>query len=331
MKLSNKLNLPEPIVEAIRNDSYNSGASDISATGLIEPVRIGALKARYGEELTEDVADNIHSLQGQSIHTILERAGGALEKQGYIVERRFYVDMTMPDGSKWTVSAQIDVLNTNNGTLQDYKVTSVYSVKDGPKEEYVKQLNIGRYCLHKGYELLNPDGFTYKAGVDDLSKTTKRQSTYTAEKLQIVAILRDWSKMEYKREVWDCQKKGFKPKYPEHQVKVLDVPVVSEDDVELYILERAIEHKKARALPEDQLPECTPEERWAKETKWAVMKPGNSRASKLFDTEEDAKISLKMYGAGAYVEQRPGESTRCASYCPVASKCSIAKKNGWVK
>lgn len=305
MKLTNKLNLPAPIVEALKNDAYNPGQSDITATGLIEPVRIGALKARHADELTEDASDMIFSLQGQSIHTILERAAIALAEQGYISEQRFYIDVAMPDNSTWKVGAQIDVLHKDSGVLQDYKVTSVYSVKDGPKEDYVKQMNIQAHILRK-------NGFTVKT-------------------LQIVAILRDWSKREYERELAAAKVRGFSTtRYPQHQVVILDVPMVDEDDVEVYILERAIEHKKARAMSEEELPACTPEERWERPGKFAAMKTGAKRATKLFDTEEEAKVFVEQ-NAQHRVEARPGESIRCASYCPVASKCSIAKKNGWIK
>jgi hypothetical protein len=74
-KLSNRLNLPEPLVRAIANDSYNSGTSDFTATGLIKPSQMIALEKKHANEITEDASDLIYSLQGQSIHTILERAG----------------------------------------------------------------------------------------------------------------------------------------------------------------------------------------------------------------------------------------------------------------
>jgi hypothetical protein len=185
--------------------------------------------------------------------------------------------------------------------------------------------------LRHGYELLNPDGSTYKAGKDDLALTTRRRSTYKADRLEIVAILRDWSKREYQREAVECEKKGWTPKYPANQVTVLEVPVIDEDTVEQYIYERALEHKKARALHDDALPACSPEERWARPGKWAVIKAGAKKATKLYDTKEEAEAALPGYGAGYKLEERPGEDVRCASYCPVASKCSYAKSKGYVK
>lgn len=299
-----------PIVRALENDSYSKGESDITATSLIEPVRIRALKERHKEELVQDAADLIHILQGKSIHTILEGAGLSLEKDGLIVEKRFYIDVPLLDGTSWKVGAQVDLFDANNALLQDYKVTSAHSVKGSPKEEYVKQLNIGAHIL--------------------------RKNGYKVEKLQIVAILRDWSKNEYKREKKRAEELGYsKPFYPSQQVVVLDIPVVDDNEVALYIEERVIEHKKAALSKEPALPVCTPEERWERRGDVAIIEEGKKRATKVFSSREEAELSLPFFQDKTKktltIVERPGESVRCTTYCPVASKCSIAKKNGWIK
>lgn len=279
MKVTNKLGLPEPIVQAIRNSGYNKGESDITATGLIEPARIGALKEKYAEELTEDASSLIYSLQGQSVHTILERAAIALQAQGYIPEQRFYISV-----GGWKVGSQIDVFHPETGLLQDYKVTSVYAVRDGIKEEYAQQMNIQAECL--------------------------RQNGHDVKRLQIVAILRDWSKLEYARDP---------DNYPPHQVKVLDVPLIPSADVLAFLEQRVAAHKAARA---GQLPLCTAAERWARPDVWAIKKDGASRAARLCSTKEAADMALEAAGAKHSIEYRPGVSVRCQAYCPVASKCT---------
>jgi hypothetical protein len=293
MKLTNKLNLPAAIVEAIANSGYSRGESDITATGLIEPVRIAALKHKYGDQLEEDASNLIYSLQGQSIHTILERAAGALKSQGFVAEERFYIDVL-----GWKVGAQIDVFDARAGILQDYKVTSVYAVKDGVKEEYAQQMNIQAECL--------------------------RQAGYTVNKLQIVAILRDWSKGERDRDVKDADAKGYASKYPEHQIKIIDVPLIPQKEVLQFIKQRVEAHMAARGADEKDLPECTDDERWARASKWAVMEKGKKRATKLHDSKEQADEHAATLGAK--VEKRPGMNMRCASYCPVARKCSQWKR-----
>ena len=82
-----------------------------------------------------------------------------------------------------------------------------------------------------------------------------------------------------------------------------------------YLEERVKLHQEAMIT----LPECTDEERWAKPTVWAAVKNGNSRATKLFPTENEALAwhQLQADGASFTITERPGELTRCKSYCTV--------------
>jgi hypothetical protein len=285
-KLTNKLGLPEPLVRAIANDSYNPGTSDFTATGLIKPSQMIALEKKHAEEITEDASDLIYSLQGQSIHTILERAGAELRADGFIVEERYTSTFSLH-----TVSAQIDLYDSTTHTLSDYKVTSVYAVKDGVKEEYAIQLNIGA-------ELLRRAGKEVKA-------------------LQIVAILRDWSVGEYEREKVRCEAEGFKTKYPATQVSVLSVPIISSKEVVQYINERCKSHSLALL---EGIGECSPEERWEKASKYAIVKLGAKKAYRLHDTKEAATLQASEL-KGYEVQYRQGESTRCLRYCKVRDFC----------
>ena len=52
--LTNRQNLPAPLVNAIRNDPYDAGASRISVTRLIQPPQIGYLLR--GREVNEDAS-----------------------------------------------------------------------------------------------------------------------------------------------------------------------------------------------------------------------------------------------------------------------------------
>lgn len=295
MRLTNRLNLPMPIVKAIENSSYSPGESDITVTGLIEPVQLHALKEKHRNDLTEDASDLIYSLQGQSIHTILERAGEALGDERYVIERRFYAEY-----EGWKLGGQIDLYDAGTGLLQDYKVTSVYAVKDGVKEEYAKQLNINAELL--------------------------RRNSLVVNKLEIVAILRDWSKGEYQRESAKAREAGFDCKYPSSQVVLLEVALVDPGMVESYIVDRIIEHREAKqaAAEGKALPECSAEERWARSDQWAVMKKGQKRAMKLFNSEAAAELYLEEVGA-SHVETRKGESIRCESYCSAKSFCQQYK------
>ena len=60
MKITNELGLPEPLVDAVRNDGYTKGNADFSVTGLIGPPYQRKLMGEYGEKITEDVSERIN-------------------------------------------------------------------------------------------------------------------------------------------------------------------------------------------------------------------------------------------------------------------------------
>ena len=235
MEITNRLNLPEPLVNAVRNDPYNAGKSDISVTALIGSPYIRRLKRLHGDHITEDVSERIYALLGQAVHSILERA----EAPHYQIEERLYHKMQIgPD--EITLSGQFDLI-TPDGILQDYKVTSYFACKDGPKIEWEKQLNVLRFLCWKNNIVVN--------------------------KLQIVAILRDWSRTEKLR---------YGDKYPNEPVKVLDVPLWDLSDTWDYVSERIERHFFREIKP------CDPIERWTKPHTWAVKKRKPKELQKFF-------------------------------------------------
>jgi len=166
MKLTNNFNLPEPLVEAIRNDSYSGirKARSISVTTLLKPPRIVALERTHHDEIETDAIDNIWSLIGQSIHGILERAN-----KTDIVEVRHGIEF-----EGWYINGQLDSYTLANGLLRDWKTVSAWAVVRSSKEtDWTEQLNIYIWLLRK-------KGFDPKAA-------------------EVVAIIRDWSKREAAR------------------------------------------------------------------------------------------------------------------------------------
>lgn len=272
MKITNNENLPQSIYEAVQNDPYDAGESDITVTTLIGPARKRALLLKHKDEIVEDCSERIWSLFGQAIHTILERS-----ETDSIAEERFY--MTCKNG--WKLGGQVDRFEPFIGLLQDFKTTSVWSVKGDAKNEYVQQLNILAHLL--------------------------RKNGFTVNKLEIIAILRDWSKREAQRD----------KEYPRHNVVKLDIPLWSPEETEAFIDSRVAEHEKA--LKEEV--KCSDAERWCKAHSWAVIKKGQKRATKVFYNEKEAG-SFAADDPNMAVEFRPGEVIRCGSYCNVNKFCS---------
>jgi len=271
MKITNKFNLPEPIFNAIRNDPYTSGPCDISVTRLISPPRKVALERANYKDLEEDASDRVWSLFGQAMHVVLERAENIADTETRLVMER----------QGWNISGQFDRFDPVSGVLSEYKVVSTYSVKNGSRSEWIAQMNI--------------------------LATLLREHGYAVNQLQVVVILRDWSKGQAQRN----------SDYPAQPVVVIEIPLWSEEKCEEFIDERIRIHQAAR----DRLPDCTAEERWQTANVYALMKEGRKTAVKLFESEDEAESACKAGGDKHYLVFRPGKSIRCESYCPAAPFC----------
>ena len=272
MELTNRLNLPAAIVRAVANDSYNPGDGDFTATGLLKPASQARLQKKHSSELVEDAADRLWSLIGQLGHLLLERAGG-----NEIKEERYYAQF-----GEYRISAQIDNLCLEHNRLSDYKVTTGWSFKNNqpPKPEFVQQMNIQAEIL--------------------------RRNGYAIDSIQIVAILRDWSKMEAMRNA----------EYPQAQVIVQPIPIWTSEQATAFINLRVAAHVNA-----SEASECSDSEMWARDGVWAITKKGQKKATKLHYSAQAANSHLEDLGTDYVVAYRPGARTRCEYYCNVNKFC----------
>lgn len=323
MRVTNLLNLPQPIVDAVSNDDYTRGIANISATGLLAPPRQAALLEAHGADLEEDASDRIFSLFGKAIHAILEH-----QKIGDdIREQRLYMNVDGPLG-RWVVSGAMDRIAFvpagepdpayPKGTIriEDYKTASVSEMIYGVKAERAQQLNIYRVLAE-----LNG---------------------YKVDSLAAVFILRDWSKVQAhdKASQPTLSSSGVaQTDYPQTHVVVHEVDIWPIEETYRFIRERVALHQQAQAAyravfplslepvtlsfeeAQAALPECDDDERWARDKSYAAMKPGGKRASKV-GTEDEIKAWVAAKKEGEYtVEERSGRSLRCEFYCAAAPIC----------
>jgi hypothetical protein len=99
------------------------------------------------------------------------------------------------------------------------------------------------------------------------------------------------------------------------------------DEIETFIREKVAAYKQYDGAADDDIPPCSPDERWAKPTKYAVMKAGNKRAVRVMETMEEAEKLAADLGKNHYTETRPGESTRCMDYCSCCEFCNFFRGN----
>lgn len=287
MRLTNKFNLPDPLVRAVSRDPYSKGAADFSVTELIDSPRVRALREMNADNIEEDVADQMFSLLGRAVHQILE--WGA--KDGHTAEERLFMKV-----NGYVVSGAMDLQSdeTDGVVISDYKVTTVSSFL-AEKSDWHKQLNIYKLLFHKRY----PD---------------RRVSG-----LRIVAILRDWTSAK-------ANTSSNYPPAPVQTLDIpLWDDRRTEAYVEERVEAHARAHELAFSSPE-KIPHCTPEERWEGSPYFAIMKKGNSRATCTVPTEKEAEEEVSALVAakkGEYeIIRRGGEPKRCAAnWCRVSQWC----------
>lgn len=217
-------------------------------------------------------------------------AHGILERANMadLAEKRFFSVFTV-GGRDYKISAQMDTLSVADGILRDFKFTTSWGFKSDkpPKPEFVAQLNIQLELMRRN-------------GLD-------------AKELQIIGLLRDWQIRDAKAD----------PSYPQSQVAIMPIPMWSREQTTSFIEMRVAAHVDAAS----GLPECTPDERWAKPDQWAVVKRGQKRAiNGGVQLSQELAESICAKNAGTVVTYRPGESTRCASYCRVKDFCAQYKR-----
>jgi len=199
----------------------------------------------------------------------------------------------------WLLSGQIDLYEYPNKILSDYKLTSVWSFINGLKPEHEAQMNVNRFLMINSI---------YKDYVP-------------VEKLQIVNIFRDWSKFKAMND----------KNYPKCQIGIQDVPIWKDRYTLDFVHKRIWLHQTSETKESNDLPECSPEERWEKPTKYAVMKKGRKSAIRLLESLDDAKNYMILHSLDEkhYIDIRKGESVRCEHYCNVNIFCNqYAKMKG---
>jgi len=176
-------------------------------------------------------------------------------------------------------------------TITDYKFTSAWALMND-KPEWEQQQNIYKYLV-------------------------ERVKKKPVKGLKICALIRDWSRR-------DAQNK---PDYPQAPIQIVDIPMWTFDRTEAFIKERVEMHRDSKVNADwgEELPLCTEEERWVRQTTYAVKKDGRKTAIRVFDTQDEADALLKEMPEKdkGFIEIRKGEAVRCTgNFCGVSQWCS---------
>lgn len=204
----------------------------------------------------------------------------------HLPEERLYTEIR-----GWRISGAADLQIKQPGVakITDYKNTSSYAVMHG-KDEWEQQLNCYRYLV-------------------EVNKF------YSVDELAVCAIVRDWTRHQAR----------LNPLYPVHPCVMIPVRVWSMDEAHAFLEERVKVHQQAIADRDlgDEPPLCSDEERWMRKPRYAVVKAGSKRASRVFDEAHEAADYVAVRGGGGFtVETRDAEPIRCTGdYCNVSRWC----------
>ena len=287
MQITNKYGLPQTLVNAALRDTYSRGAAHISVTGLIDAPQVRLLKHKHGREISRDVSEMIWAIMGKAVHAVLELGADA----EHIAEERLFLEV---DG--WVVSGQIDLQRLKSGAVKatDYKLTSAFNAMN-EKIEWERQLNCYAYLL---YRVLG----------------------YKVEGLEVVALIRDWSRRNADRD----------PSYPQAPAWPIPIKLWAIEEQEAYVRERVRLHQDSEMAADmgDDLAPCSDEERWYRPevrcTEYAVIKEGAKRPLRVVDTLEEATKLASELKAGVKDRSHvkwPERHTRCERYCDAAPWC----------
>lgn len=286
--LTNKMNLPQPFVDAATSH-HEYKPNRYSVTEVLGGTCEAVLKRRHAGESTEDVSDRLWAVLGSAVHKVLEMSQSAPEQH-----QEQWLCVKVGD---YELSGIFDLYDESTGTVTDWKVTSVYTVLFGDFDKWRKQTLA--YCW------------------------MLRQKGHDAHKGQIVAMLRDHQQRKAKTE----------KDYPPHPVFTIEWDFTEEDfeqieDDIVYWFARVINQEKT---PDDKLLPCSPDQRWHRPDKWAVMEKGRKKALRVLDSEDAAREwaigkGIDPTDTHYYLEYREGEDTRCQSYCSVAQFCPYGRK-----
>ncbi len=232
---------------------------------------------RMREKYDDQIVTDVSQMLWSLLGSALHVVMERGETSGWIKEERLFAEV---DGV--SISGAIDLQEEGESgiTIYDYKFTSAWAVMQ-EKEEWTQQLNIYKWLV----------------------ETVKQRKVVG---LKICALVRDYSKHD------------LREAYPAAPICIVDVPLWDSVKTEMYIRERLEMHResKMRADFEEDLQNCSNEERWMSETTFAVKREGRKTAIRVFKTIEEAtELAEKEKG---YVETRLGEPKRCTGdFCGV--------------
>lgn len=287
--LTNKYGFSELMVQAMsEKPRVRVGASDYSATSLINPPRLVQLKKRHADKITMDYKDSWLMWLGNAVHSRLER--GLKLNPRYLVEEK----ITRHDLDRRVVCI-FDAYDTETKTLYDHKTTTTFIHGGEAKEDWMKQLNINAHFLE--------------------------MEGYPVERASINAVYVDWRPSIAKFKPADAY-----PQLPHAEVPCLLLPPEERKKFYLSRLQKHIDAEKLKddelpACTSEEMWE-KPSTYAVKQKNVYIAKRVLGTEAEAIQWMDENKDRFK----NLYIEERPAVRTRCEQYCDAAPYCNQYKE-----
>jgi hypothetical protein len=286
MKLTNRNNLPETIINVIRRPEYNKGKSNMSVTELLNSPRIVQLKRKYWDDLTEDASDMVWSIFGTAIHGVLEHG----KDDHHIVEERIHVII---DNVHISGAIDLQEIESDGIIVSDYKTTSAWAVMN-EKQDWHNQLNSYAYLV-------------------EVAKKTP------VKRLQIVAIVRDWNRR-------DAATRDGYPAAPIVVIEIPLWPFAEREAYVRQRIslhgDAFFEMETGGDMPNCTPEECWEKPTtYALKKDGNVRAKSVHETREAADTALAAATEKAKKGEKFLIEVREGGRTRCENFCQVAPYC----------
>lgn len=282
----------KPLMDALKAYRlvYDNEGADYSATDLIQPPRITILGKRHRGEILKRPIDPKSELDSFWGTGIHHMFEANLRYNPEYICER-RLHTEILDRK---ISGCPDIIRKSLLWMYDIKQTKAWKKIFSDLHEWEEQLNIYAYM-------------------------------YWLKKIHIKALfVIAWWKN------WEEKNVRDNPKYPREQIEEIPLRLWTPKEQEDYLYSRVLTMINAEPFPDDQLPLCTPDDRWDRATQYAVYKIGKngkrfSKASRVMYAKDDIERWIKkmLKPEEKYeIDMRPGGRERCDNWCEVNTFCS---------
>lgn len=294
MKITNRFGLPKQIVNAcLQDDGHEPVEGVYHATELIKPCKMSVLERRHRNETELDANDCVWLVFGKAVHEVLQYGNLSHFMEA---EKPIYREIDgVSVGAPLKLKGQLDLWQPRWKKVVDWKTATVAK------------------WLRQDYEDYRRQGLEYAWLLQSQGKQVAS--------MEFVMFLKDWSKGQAR-----LAKLQGKP-YPPSAIQTWTHTVTVDEMawIDGWIKDRVRTIREYEAMKDEEIPDCTSEERWESPTLYAVMKEGRKSAVKLYGTLEEAQEACGD-DPKLSVETRPGVRRRCEDYCLAAKWCYLKGK-----